>query len=342
MIFLGDLACPKEKIEEFNSSINELDILSGQTVILNLEAVFLSNQRIKKETLYNCETVLASLQNKAKRVIVSLANNHMYDYPEMILPTKSYLEAKGIGVFGLYDERKEIRPFEFEENGKSYALFGHCWDLYTKTNPNRENNVRIVDCSYKTFYETVKRYIVSNPDRKVFCFMHWNYDLEIMPFPMHVRFSHELIDLGAEGIIGSHSHVTHSVEIYKNKPIAYCLGNFYLPSGIYFDGKLKYPEASKITYGIKIKDGLTKVLRFETDTKVPLKYIGEISQEECRDINTADSKEYTRKFRKYRVKKILVPIFNHYSGIGYEFKKVWAIMRVKAIKQLMKIYKPLK
>lgn len=37
---------------------------------------------------------------------------------------------------------------------------------------------------------------------------------------------HALIDAGADALIGTHPHVIHGIEIYNEKPILYCLGNF--------------------------------------------------------------------------------------------------------------------
>lgn len=337
MIFLGDLACPSEKVEDFNAAVDSLDVLAGQTVVINLEAVIPFEQDIRPETLYNNESVLDGLLKKAGKVIVSFANNHMYDYPDAILPTKSFLESKGIGVFGLTGTDGEILPYEFEDENGAYALFGHCWSLYTATVPNRENNVRIVDCPYDIFMGKVSGYINSNPGRKVYCFMHWNYDMETMPFPMHVCLSRNLIDAGASGVIGSNSHVPHAVEVYKGKPIAYCLGNLYLPSGIYFDGKLVYPETSKTTIGIKTQGNNTEVLCFETDKTMPIKFLKSMSPAEYSAHHIPELTEYTKQFRKYRTKRFLVPVFDKYSGTGYSLKRLWAIQRIRIIKQISKL-----
>jgi poly-gamma-glutamate capsule biosynthesis protein CapA/YwtB (metallophosphatase superfamily) len=39
---------------------------------------------------------------------------------------------------------------------------------------------------------------------------------------------HALIDAGADAIIGNHAHELHGIEFYEAKPIAYCLGNFWI------------------------------------------------------------------------------------------------------------------
>ena len=337
MIFLGDLACPPEKISEFNTAVDNLDIIDNQVVVLNLEALMLFGSPIRPDTLYNHEKVLDTLKKRAKKVIVSMANNHIYDYPEKILQTKEFLEKQGIGVFGLVGTDREISPYEFEDENEKYAFFGHCWNLYTATNPNRVNDEKIVDCKYADFMATVKAYIISNPQRKTYCFMHWNYDLELLPFPMHIKLSHDLIDAGVCGVIGSHSHVTQCVEEYKSRPIAYCLGNFYLPSGIYFNGKLNYPPKARHTIGLRVDNNHSEVLCFKTDCDKPISFEKTVQIGDYLQLPVSDIESYTTYFRKHRQKKLLVPVFDSYVGYKYKIKKSWAICRVKLIKSILKI-----
>jgi poly-gamma-glutamate synthesis protein (capsule biosynthesis protein) len=40
--------------------------------------------------------------------------------------------------------------------------------------------------------------------------------------------SQALIDAGADAVLGSHAHELHSIEFYRGRPIAYCLGNFWI------------------------------------------------------------------------------------------------------------------
>lgn len=39
---------------------------------------------------------------------------------------------------------------------------------------------------------------------------------------------HALIDAGADAVMGIHAHELHGIEFYQGKPIAYCLGNFWI------------------------------------------------------------------------------------------------------------------
>ena len=195
MIFIGDIACPSLKVDSFISSIRSLGIFKNEIVVLNLEANILDEKENKRSlTLFNSPKVIDAFTD-AKKVIVTMANNHMYDYPSKIQITASYLRSKNIGVFGICEKDGSVLPFEYEENGIKYAYFGHCWGLYTRTNTNNENNVRIVDHDYDIFANIVLDYVKMNPRTKVYCFMHWNYDLEKWIMPMHRNISRDLIDL---------------------------------------------------------------------------------------------------------------------------------------------------
>lgn len=118
MIFLGDIACPDEKIDEFLSWTNSEQIFFDEVVIANLEANIVDQVSERRNlTLYNSSKISRMFSN-SRKLIVSLANNHMYDYPQKILATKYYLEEKGIGCFGIYD-KNEIKPYEYiDQDGK--------------------------------------------------------------------------------------------------------------------------------------------------------------------------------------------------------------------------------
>lgn len=55
-----------------------------------------------------------------------------------------------------------------------------------------------------------------------------------------VRFSHAVIDAGADIVVGHGPHVLRGIEIYKKKIIMYSLGNFYTYGNFNLLGYLKY------------------------------------------------------------------------------------------------------
>jgi poly-gamma-glutamate synthesis protein (capsule biosynthesis protein) len=56
--------------------------------------------------------------------------------------------------------------------------------------------------------------------------MHWGIEYQHEPAKNQIALAHKLIEAGAGIVIGHHPHVVGGIEIYKNKPIFYSLGNF--------------------------------------------------------------------------------------------------------------------
>jgi poly-gamma-glutamate capsule biosynthesis protein CapA/YwtB (metallophosphatase superfamily) len=73
----------------------------------------------------------------------------------------------------------------------------------------------------KEIFDAVKPY----SDYRI-AFIHWGTEYTAQPQDKQKEIAHQIIDLGADIILGHHPHVVQSVEIYNNKPIFYSLGNF--------------------------------------------------------------------------------------------------------------------
>ncbi|MBI5729426.1 MAG: AmmeMemoRadiSam system protein B [Candidatus Magasanikbacteria bacterium] len=66
---------------------------------------------------------------------------------------------------------------------------------------------------------------------------------------------HWLIDQGATAVIGHHPHVVEEIEIYKDKPIVYSLGNFI------FDQYFSKETQEGLSVGVVLGEGKVKELR---------------------------------------------------------------------------------
>jgi poly-gamma-glutamate capsule biosynthesis protein CapA/YwtB (metallophosphatase superfamily) len=60
-------------------------------------------------------------------------------------------------------------------------------------------------------------------------YMHWGVEKNNRPEAWQRAMARQMIDAGADAIVGSHPHVLQGFEIYKGKPIAYSIGNFLFP-----------------------------------------------------------------------------------------------------------------
>jgi poly-gamma-glutamate synthesis protein (capsule biosynthesis protein) len=64
----------------------------------------------------------------------------------------------------------------------------------------------------------------------VFVTVHWGVELDTQPRADDVARAHALIDAGADGIFGHHSHRLQPLDSYRGRPIAWGLGNFVWPN----------------------------------------------------------------------------------------------------------------
>jgi poly-gamma-glutamate synthesis protein (capsule biosynthesis protein) len=149
-------------------------------------------------------------QLKLNKFILNLANNHMFNYgQDGFTQTKKYLSQNQIDYF--YSHASDTEFVKKEINGIKFGFLGYDFITNPKLNP-------------KEVIDTVKKYN-SQVDWLIVS-LHWGNEYLPKPESWRVEFAHQLIDAGADIIHGHHPHVLQSVEIYKNKPIFYSLGNF--------------------------------------------------------------------------------------------------------------------
>ncbi len=55
---------------------------------------------------------------------------------------------------------------------------------------------------------------------------HWGAEYQRYPAPETINFARQVVDAGADLIVGNHPHWYQPIEIYKGKPILYAHGNF--------------------------------------------------------------------------------------------------------------------
>jgi poly-gamma-glutamate capsule biosynthesis protein CapA/YwtB (metallophosphatase superfamily) len=60
----------------------------------------------------------------------------------------------------------------------------------------------------------------------VVAFVHWGREWHFRPSEDQRRAAHDLIDAGFDLVVGAHSHVLSAPELYRDRLIAYSLGNF--------------------------------------------------------------------------------------------------------------------
>lgn len=156
--------------------------------------------------------------------IVSVANNHMWDYGKArLFETIDTLINAGVSFAGASKNTGEqYKPAIFEMNGRKIAFFAMTTLLngYEKTEAPKY-------VSYDSEEEIIAE-ITALKDTAdwIFVSIHTGTEYKQTPNPDMVELSHHLIDAGADVILGGHPHVPQPIENYNGKPIFYSFGNF--------------------------------------------------------------------------------------------------------------------
>lgn len=165
--------------------------------------------------------------------IVSTANNHSMDTElEGVLSTMDSAKEAGLDYVGSFKDKTE-RILYKEVKGIKFAFLA-----YTYGCNGRENLVipreEVENLAYLSDEEQIKKDIkrakASGVDFIV-VYPHWGIEYQSMPNETQTRLGRNMIEWGADLVIGNHPHVVEPVELYEAKDgreglIAYALGNF--------------------------------------------------------------------------------------------------------------------
>lgn len=159
--------------------------------------------------------------------VVTLANNHILDYGiEGLKNTLTVLDSLGLAYCGagLTLEQAQ-KPAIIERNGYKIALLGYSMTFPEEFWATRSRG----GTNYPTNITSNIQQADSLADFIVVTF-HWGAESKNYPKDYQKFYAHLAIDHGADLVLGHHPHVLQGLEIYKNRLIAYSLGNFSFSS----------------------------------------------------------------------------------------------------------------
>jgi poly-gamma-glutamate capsule biosynthesis protein CapA/YwtB (metallophosphatase superfamily) len=205
--------------------------LKGDVVFGNLEGCFIDTGKSEKckDTLkascyaFRMPVRYAGIIKNAGFNLLSIANNHIGDFEDPgRLRTMNVLDSLEINYAGLQSQPYSI----LEKDGVRYAFSAFAPNQNTLQITDIEKAralvsklkqlAHIVIVSFHGGAEGALHEHVPRTDEIYLTENRGNVYL----------FAHSMIDAGADVVLGHGPHVTRAVEIYKNKFIAYSLGNF--------------------------------------------------------------------------------------------------------------------
>ena len=188
---------------------------------------------------YYAPSRFANIYKESSIEIVSVMNNHTYDYGyEGYIDTMNAIKNAGV-TYGEED------PVILEKDGIKIGLL--CINLFSRF-------------QYDNCVNEIKK-IKNNVDY-VIVYFHGGIEYSYSPSYEIVEYSRGFIDNGADLVIGCHPHVLEPIETYKNKKIVYSLGSFLF-------GGTKYFVNRTAIYQMNLSFNLDKNIVEESDNIIP-------------------------------------------------------------------------
>lgn len=165
--------------------------------------------------------------------VVSTANNHAFDGEVRgLLDTIDALDRAGVGSVGSGIDLDEARkPHVIEVNGISIAFLAYTWSVNEVGSWGFANRALpgVMPLDPTLIKDDIRR-IRDQVDYVAVSF-HWAIENSKETHPEARAFAYDIIDAGADIILGHHPHVPRGVEVYNGRVIFYSLGNFVFGHG---------------------------------------------------------------------------------------------------------------
>lgn len=175
--------------------------------------------------------------------LVSLANNHAYDYGETaFLDTMDTLAQAGIAYMGAGRNLQEARrPVYYIINNMKIA-FVAATQIERLDNPDTRGATDVSAGVFRCWngdnlLETVRE-AKENSDF-VIVFLHWGTENQDAIDWAQEKQAPEVVEAGADLVIGAHPHCLQQIGMVNGVPVVYSLGNFWFNSKTVDTGMVK-------------------------------------------------------------------------------------------------------
>lgn len=201
--------------------------------------------------------------------IVSLANNHMWDWgADALTDTLDTLKQNNILTIGVGKNEAEANSPVFIMKGNQRVVFFAYTNLYPESLYASGDKPGISTFNEEKIIRAIKE--ETTPEDIVVVSIHWGDEYKTESNNFQKRLGKALIDAGADMVIGHHPHVVEEIEHYKNGWIVYSLGNFV------FDQNFSEDTSKGLLLEITTKSGAVekvelKEIRMNKDFQPTLK-----------------------------------------------------------------------
>ncbi len=204
-------------------------LASSDWNIVNFEGVVVGDNyrgfAQKKKHILRMPPEVPALIRRAGIQVATLANNHIMDYglPGLLDSLAALRQAGVYGVGAGRDEEEANRALTLPTPAGDVCLIA-----VSKTLPENfwasGNKAGTAHKTHSVLERDVRECAASHDF--TFVVFHWGTELSSQPRNYQRELAYTAINAGATAVIGHHPHVLQDIEIYKNRPIFYSLGNF--------------------------------------------------------------------------------------------------------------------
>ncbi len=248
---------------------------SSDAVIINLEcALTHSENKIIKPINLKADPSFADSLKSINVTHANLINNHSFDYAvEGLTETYNSLNNAGIVPIGIQSANYEFPdPIIIEKNAHRIAVFSN---MYLNTYEKYVfSDFGLGINSEKDFIDKLQKYKNNNPNDFIIVLTHWGLENKEVTKKQRI-IAKDILDAGANIIVGSHPHIVQESQIIDGKAIYYSLGNcifdennFNETSGMVLQIEFKNNEVNLIEHKLKISDFIPKLLANPTILKL--------------------------------------------------------------------------
>lgn len=166
--------------------------------------------------------------------IVSVANNHIYDFGEIgLLDTLNILEEKGMPYVGAGRNLEEAMAPVYFISGDIKIAVVSATQIERLDNPDTreatEDTAGVFRCwNPEKLYEVVAE--AKEDSDFVIVYIHWGTENVAEPDWAQLDQAPKLAEAGADLIIGDHPHCLQGIQYFGKVPVIYSVGNFWFNS----------------------------------------------------------------------------------------------------------------
>ena len=231
-----DAATQRGGVSDCISENAQSELASADISVVNNEFVYEDGETplAGKTYTFGAATENVKLLKIFSADLVTLANNHVYDYGEegliSTLDTLDGAEIPYVGAGRNLEEASAIKYFVVKGRKIAFVSATEIEKFAKYTKEATENSPGVIKTIDTSLFCGVIAEAKANADYVIAC-VHWGIEGKNDFEAEQRRMAEDYVKAGADVVIGGHPHRLQGVEFIEDTPVAYSLGNFWFSTG---------------------------------------------------------------------------------------------------------------